>query len=253
MWKHTTKSVRGSAHHINGLPCQDASGSILVADVLICALADGAGSARLSHLGSALIVDECLRFFREYFRDVETTELAMRDLGREQGEWLVESVRDRVVRTANDQNESEQEFAGTLLAAVISKNRTVFYQVGDGVWCACKSGVIGAVTWPEQGEFVGQTVFVTSSSCAKSIQCAAVEGQVDYVVGITDGLERLSLDLQGRVPHLGFWNPLIAGLRNAVSVEEFSSSLEVFLSSQRVCDRTDDDKSLALIVHEKDI
>ena len=250
MWKTATKSVRGSAHHLNGLPCQDSSDYIVLADVLICALSDGAGSARLSDIGSKIIVEESLLFFRNYFNDVEAPERALRDLGQEQGGWLIENIRKRIVRTALEHNESEQEFAGTLLVAVVGSKKTVFYQVGDGAWCACKSGVLGAVTWPEQGEFVGQTVFVTSSAALKSIQCAFIEGSVDYIIGITDGLERLSLDIQGQVPHVGFWNPLVSELRQSNLVEDFISKLEIFLSSPRVCERTDDDKSVALILHE---
>lgn len=253
MWKHTVKSVRGSAHYINGLPCQDVSGSALVADVLVCVLSDGAGSAKLSHLGSRIIVDESLQFFRDYFGKTEAPQIVMRDLGAQQGEWLIELIRERIARAAIDQSEPEHEFAGTLLVAVISQNRTVFYQVGDGVWCACKSGILGAVTWPEQGEFAGQTVFVTSSTAIKSLQCFAVEGCVDFVVGMTDGLERLSLDLQGRVPHWGFCMPLISALRHADCLSDYTSKLEAFLASPRVCERTDDDKSLALIVHEDGI
>jgi hypothetical protein len=253
MWKYTVKSARGSAHYINGMPCQDASGFIQVADVLVCALSDGAGSAKLSHDGSRIIVDKSLQFFRDYFGKTEAPPIAIRDLGAQQGEWLIEEVRDEISRVAIDRNESEQEFAGTLLVAVLGKNRAVFYQVGDGVWYICKSGILGAVTWPEQGEFAGQTVFVTSSSATKSLQCYAVENGVDYIVGMTDGLERLSLDIQARVPHRGFCEPLISALRQADCLDDFAGKLEVFLTSQRVCERTDDDKSLALIVHEDGI
>lgn len=253
MWKHTVQSVRGSAHYINGMPCQDASGIVQLADVLVCALSDGAGSAKLSHLGSRMIVDKSLQFFRCYFDKTEAPQIAMRDLGAQQGEWLIEEIRDEISRVAINRNEPEQEFAGTLLVAVIGKNRAVFYQVGDGVWCICKSGILGAVTWPEQGEFAGQTVFVTSSSATKSLQCYAVENRVDYIVGMTDGLERLSLDIQARVPHRGFCEPLISALRQAHCLNDYAGKLEVFLTSQRVCERTDDDKSLALIVHEDGI
>lgn len=253
MWKFAIKSVRGSAHEINGLPCQDASDACVVGDVLICAMSDGAGSAKLSDVGSKIIVEESLRLFGEYFGKVEAPEVVVRDIGPKQGEWLIESIRDRLARVAIERNEPEQEFAGTLLVAVITKNKSVFYQVGDGLWCVGKSGILGAVTWPEQGEFASQTIFVTSSSALQSIQCVTVEGPVDFIVGMTDGLERLTVDLQGRVPFPGFCNPLIAALRKAESVDDFSGKLVTFLSSPRVCERTDDDKTLALIVHENDL
>ena len=253
MWKHTIKSVRGSAHHVNGLPCQDASGSVQVAEVLICALSDGAGSAKLSDVGSRIVVDKSLQFFRDYFDKTEAPQIAMRDLGPQQGEWLIEEIREQIAHAAIEQNEPESEFAATLLVAVISKNKVVFFQIGDGVWCICKSGVLGAVTWPEQGEFASQTVFVTSTSAIKSLQCYAVEGHVEFVAGMTDGLERLSLDLQGKVPHRGFFMPLILALRQTECLNDYASKLEEFLASQRVCERTDDDKSLVLIVHEEGI
>lgn len=253
MWKHTVQSVRGSAHYINGTPCQDASGFLQLTGVLVCALSDGAGSAKLSHLGSKIIVNKSLQFFQDYFDNTEAPQIAMRDLGGQQGEWLIEVVRDEISRLAIDQNELEQEFAGTLLVAVISEKRAVFYQVGDGVWYVCKSGILGAVTWPEQGEFAGQTVFVTSSSASKSLQCCAIDNGFEYIVGMTDGLERLSLDMLARVPHRGFCEPLISALRQADCLNDYAEKLKVFLESKRVCERTDDDKSLALIIHEEGV
>ncbi len=253
MWKYTVQSIRGSAHYINGMPCQDASDTVQVAGFLVCALSDGAGSAKFSDFGSRIIVDKSLQFFKDYFDKTEAPQIAMRDLGVQQGEWLIEEVRDEISRVASEKNEPEQEFAGTLLVAVIGEAKSVFYQVGDGVWYICKSGILGAVTWPEQGEFAGQTMFVTSSSATKSLQCHAVENGLDYIVGMTDGLERLSLDMQARVPHRGFCEPLITALRHADCLNDYKGKLEVFLTSERVCERTDDDKSLALIVHEDGI
>jgi hypothetical protein len=219
----------------------------------MCVLSDGAGSAKHSDRGSQIAVAESVKWFRGLFEKAERPQTVIRDFGAKQGEWLIGAIREEIAQVAINQGEPEHEFAATLLVAVISKHRSVFYQVGDGAWCACKSGILGAVTWPEQGEFAGQTTFITSDAAMRSLQFIAVEGGVDFVMGMTDGLERLSLNLQGRFPHSGFCEPLISALREAGCVSEFTVKLELFLTSPRVCDRTDDDKSLALVVYEDDI
>jgi Protein phosphatase 2C len=137
-----------------------------------------------------------------------------------------------------------------LLVSVAHPEISLFFQVGDGCWSVSRGGVLGAVTWPTQGEFVGQTEFVTSPMAARSFQMGRIEGRLDFIVGITDGLERLALDLNACVPHPPFFSPLARRLKAEGNPAAFQTGLCQLLASDRVCERTDDDKSLILMVHD---
>lgn len=66
MWKTLCQSVVGSFHVQTGLPCQDYGAyKLLGQDVLIGAVADGAGSAKHSDLGAKITVKAALQFLEE--------------------------------------------------------------------------------------------------------------------------------------------------------------------------------------------
>src|SRR5688572_25758989 len=64
MWAVVSASVIGTSHEATGAPCQDASHVLRLrigdADVMLSAIADGAGSASHSQIGSAEAVQHLL-------------------------------------------------------------------------------------------------------------------------------------------------------------------------------------------------
>jgi serine/threonine protein phosphatase PrpC len=244
--KHVVAGSIGTSHLANGTPCQDSWGSRDLGDILIVAISDGAGSAKYSERGSKLVVDQALDFFADKLgtSDVST---AVEALDRDAGENVLQEIRHSLVSAARTLETTIHEMASTLLVGIFHSSRSVFYQIGDGVWCVSINGIVGAATWPDQGEFVGQTEFVTSSNARAALQFSAVNGQIDHAVGMTDGLERLSLDFAARIPHSGFIDPLVGALRSAPDMAVMEVSLLRFLTSEKICARTDDDKTLAVI------
>jgi len=231
------------------MPCQDNSGAVLIGDVLVVALSDGAGSAKFSEEGSKLIVETAHEFFSDLFNGHPEPEGLLKDLDSSDGKRLLQEIRNKLEAAAAKKTAALNDFASTMLVAVIHHSRSCFYQIGDGIWCARKSGMVGAVTWPQQGEYAGQTDFVTTSTAEASLQFSAIPGKIDFAVGMSDGLERLALDFRYCLPHLGFCEPLIKGLLASDNEVLFKDGLNLFLNSPRVLDRTDDDKTLALVAH----
>jgi hypothetical protein len=64
----------------------------------------------------------------------------------------------------------------------------------------------------------------------------------------TDGLLRLALKLPAYEPHPQFFQPLLTFAREAADETLAQTELADFLASERVCTRTDDDKTLLLAV-----
>lgn len=244
MWKTAHLSVRGSAHHINGLPCQDDC-EVVPDDPLegpvIAALSDGAGSAPYSDIGARFVVNTTLEFACE----------ALLHQGAIDAASLVTVLQSGLAALAQTQNASPHDYAATLLLAVVHPEKTFLLQIGDGCWIASRGGIWGCLTWPEQGEFVGQTTFVTSKNAADATQIIRLYHPVDHLIGMTDGLERLALDMQGQRPHPGFFAPLVNALASSTDPWIFTEQLQAFLESDRVCDRTDDDKTLVIISQQQ--
>jgi hypothetical protein len=59
-----------------------------------------------------------------------------------------------------------QDFACTLLAAVIGQNQSVFFQLGDGAMVQSLAGekdLYHCICWPQQGEYANSTNFLTDA------------------------------------------------------------------------------------------
>ncbi|WP_040549971.1 PP2C family serine/threonine-protein phosphatase [Pedosphaera parvula] len=254
MWKFANASVRGSAHLENCLPCQDWSTLRVVGpdrNVVICALSDGAGSARFADEAAQLVSEGAIEFFARELNDHPDPARVLAAYERLDGKLMIQEQQRTLQQLAAERRAPVQDFACTLLVSVAHPKISLFFQIGDGCWAASRGGILGAVTWPAQGEFVGQTEFVTSPTAASSFQMGRIDGRLDFIVGITDGLERLALDMNACIPHPPFFSPLARRLKSEMNQESFSSGLHQLLESERVCARTDDDKSLVLMVHDE--
>ena len=81
MWKYVSCEVQGRGHIKSNTPCQDKVLSFSRNGVVLILLADGAGSARLSHFGAECIVqsmpailkDAMERAYKEAGWDLETS------------------------------------------------------------------------------------------------------------------------------------------------------------------------------------
>lgn len=251
--KHVVTGSIGTSHKVNGLPCQDAWGCRELGELLIVAISDGAGSAKYAELGSRLAVDNALDYFASHFTAEPDLLTILGLLGDDTGERALTEIRRALVSEAQERDATVQDFACTLLIGIFHPFRSVFYQIGDGVWCVSANEIQGAATWPTQGEFAGQTEFITSLSAVEALQFSAVDGQIDWAIGMTDGLERLAINFGNHTPHAGFIEPLVKALRTTEDMRLMEASLVRFLDSSKICERTDDDKSLAVISYAADL
>lgn len=69
VWKSVCCEVQGSGHKAAGLPCQDKTCKMVRNGVYVIALADGAGSARLSHYGAERVVRDASEYLAEHFQE----------------------------------------------------------------------------------------------------------------------------------------------------------------------------------------
>lgn len=232
-----------------GTPCQDASRvETHGADesILICAISDGAGSALHAAEGARIVVDAWMEHMSGLAHSAASADALDAMIGAEMLPPMFSRIRQRINGAAEAAGVEPYEFSATLLGAVLTPKGGAVAQVGDGCWVARFGGVLGCVTWPSAGEFAGQTDFATSENAWASTQWVRFDQPLEALAGFSDGLERIVLRHAERIPVEGFFLPLFRAIQSeGLAVQ---TQIEGILRSERICARTDDDKSLALIV-----
>lgn len=238
LWRVLAASVAGSGHIERDARCQDAHRvAVTAAGDLVIAVADGAGSAPRSDEGARVAVDaavDCVVAAAE--GETELQEAAVRA--------AVAAARD-AVHAADPRD--PRDLATTLAVVVAAGDRVLAAQVGDGAVVLQRDGgdleVLGPV---DRAEFLNETCFLTSTGWEDELRVdVAPAAGLAGVAVMTDGLQLLALDMAAGAAHAGFFAPVFAW---AAGGEGSDDELAGFLASERVCARTDDDKTLVVAV-----
>lgn len=180
---------------------------------------------------------------------VPNTERKPPDALRRVSECLVGALTraQEAVEEAAATNESQPgDLATTLMVAVAGPGVTGAAQIGDGaVVVGTSAGELLSLTTPTNGEFINETVFLTSPGARRRFQVNVLPFAASHLAAFTDGIEMLALKMPAAKPHPRFFAPLFRYL-SGVSEEEAQRGIEQLLSSPRVSERTDDDVTLVL-------
>jgi hypothetical protein len=248
-WCWAAARAIGTAHLESGTPCQDAfavqalrlaSGS----EVLVASLADGAGSAERADAGARLATSLCVEVVAEALAhgaaDVKDPAALLR--------FAAEQARLAVAALAGHEEQDVADFASTLLVALLHAEGGAIGQIGDGAIVARNGG--GAwqpILWPDHGEYVNTTRFLTDPDGLDHLRVEEVHGCVESVCLFSEGIERLVLDLGTRTAHAPFFEAIFKRLGDDPQpghAARISRELTAFLGSEAVNSRTDDDKSI---------
>ncbi|MES2788537.1 MAG: PP2C family serine/threonine-protein phosphatase [Planctomycetota bacterium] len=246
MWKLVSASVQGSSHKQSGQPCQDfAFGRCLRQNdesILVVVCADGAGSSSHSDVGSQLACHNMYRLIANAIDDGLTPAEVTRELVLD---WH-KQVHIDLSFEAEIKGVSLRDVACTLLTAIVGTKVAVFSQIGDGAIVVRTDDGYAPVFWPQSGEYANTTNFITQECFDLNLDFKKLEVSPDEVSLFTDGIQPLVLDYVGKRAHEPFFAAMFRDLRSADDVDQLSVPLLQFLSSQRVNERTDDDKTLVL-------
>ena len=190
MWNLLDSTRQGRSHVKQGTPCQDKTYCQSYDDVYVITLADGAGSARLSHYGAECvtkcIADE-LGWNFESYRDETEARIAK--------ERLFQEISGSLQQIAELHDCQLKDLASTLLAVAVKDERYIILHLGDGVIGYCKDGVLKVASAPNNGEFANTTVFTTSSDACSQMKVfrGALNGINGFVL-MSDGPEACLYD-----------------------------------------------------------
>lgn len=185
MWKSVSCEVQGLGHIRNNVLCQDKTLCLENNGVNVIVLADGAGSARLSHLGAVYVVETVSEFlsnnFNGLFECSDSVEVKVSILG---------SVRAKLREKSDELGCAISDLASTLLFVAVSDNRYIIGHIGDGVIGYLDGITLRVASLPNNGEFANETVFITSINADNAFNL--FKGKVQSIIGfviMSDGTE----------------------------------------------------------------
>lgn len=245
-WKVLAESVQGVSHEKSGAMCQDSHFFLRQPEnVLIAAVADGAGSATHAEIGAALAARTAVEALAHGYTRPE--------LQRARTKWepilltAMTAARDAVAGHAHSLGVDPRELASTLILLLATPEYVVVSQIGDGaVVVEGADGELKALTKPQTGEYLNETIFLVSPDALDQAQTAKWIGQVRFLAAFSDGLQMLALRMRDNTPYRPFFAPLFRFLQDQSEMEEAGRQLRSFLTSSRITDRSDDDITLLL-------
>ena len=245
MWNVIQCAAQGRSHIKSDIPCQDKTYSAFDNDTQVIALADGAGSAKLSHYGAETVTKficlELTEKFDTYFSDND---------GASVKQQLIEGMLKSLSKTANQLECEIIELASTLLFVAIKNNQFIIAHIGDGVVGYLENDEMKIASQPENGEFVNTTVFTTSKDAIKTMKLIKGPlGEIQGFVLMSDGTETSLYSKKER--KLADVLKKIMQMSTIISVDKVQEQLEQSFENV-IVNATTDDCSIAMLVKRND-
>ncbi|MEH2401715.1 PP2C family serine/threonine-protein phosphatase [Nostoc sp.] len=259
-WKAIRRSEIGTSHQKQGIGCQDYGNYRSFDDVIVGAVADGAGSAKYSDIGSRLAVETVLKCFCDINespeRQEEIEQAFSQPLSKEEAHKVFAKIVNQVItelqKQAHEGDYSINDLACTLLVFVATPDWVAAMQIGDGfIVRRSQESEYQLLFQPDKGEFANETTFITSTNAVKNMQVEVISEKQEFICASTDGLEKVAIRLSDWKPFLPFFKPLEEYLHESVNLKEDKYLME-FLNSERLNSRTDDDKTLLLCLFDRE-
>ena len=248
-WRYINASVIGTSHEKSGIPCQDEciSGEVEKTDGLkafIAVVSDGAGSARYGREGAITVCEYIYETVQNWFKNDATIQMTSQD---EVKGWIIKA-RAHLEEIAKKDSLTIRDYACTILCTVISPEGAIYFQIGDGAIVIFEGGEYRPVFWPQSGEYVNMTNFITDSDASEYVQIEISPTVPLEVALFSDGLQHLALHFETKTAYLPFFEPMFLHLRKEPLgfSENLTNQLALFLQSKTINERTDDDKTLIL-------
>jgi hypothetical protein len=239
-WAVCGASVVGDTHHRRGLGCDDAYGYGLCGDLVVAAVADGAGSvtgtsAWGSYTACQSVVRNALRgaFRRDFATDPSGHRAQMR--------WLFERALAHVGRRADAMNVDLQLLSTTLSVVVANRRHAVLGQIGDGVIAVETDQGIATMLVESKDEYANTTWFLQSDKAFEaSFRTAKLQGVTAFALS-TDGMSYKITDIATGEAYEPFFRGSWKHVRAGSSSAHFAALLRGITD-----DQTGDDKTMVL-------
>lgn len=238
-------STIGPGHIVKDIPCQDScSYKVLPNKLGIIAVADGLGSALMSDVGSKIAVETAIS---EAVKIIDENN----DIDFEVGLLhTAKSARDALESYAEKNECNLRDLACTLIVVFYSNENAGVAHIGDGGVVAKTKNNLTLVSQPGESEYANEVVPLTSNNWEKNLRIVSNIPDIEMLAVFTDGCQRASLlkTKDGFEPFEQFFDPLFEYALNVDELDQGNSDVEELLSSKKLSDNSEDDKTLVILV-----
>ncbi len=189
-WTWAGATAIGTAHQRTGAPCQDAFACRVArspsgTEILIAALADGAGSSERAEAGARLATSIFVDVVAEHLEERNGSALPACELVR----TGIAAAHTAVSAMASHEDRAIDDFASTLLVAILHSGAGAIGQIGDGavVFSRGTERPWEPALWPDHGEYVNTTRFLTDADAFEHLRVVELTGPVGSVCLFSDG------------------------------------------------------------------
>jgi len=188
--------VQGRGHIKNNTPCQDRTYSIIDEknNFSFLALADGAGSCKLSHIGAEIVTKKVAELFHENYDKLLLLE------SENVKKYIISNLIIKLDEYAKKEKINIKDLSSTLLFVAIKNDSYISGHLGDGViGYLTNNDEIEVLSYPENGEFSNATYFVPSNDSHNFLKL--FRGKLDKVNGfvlMSDGSEESLYDKKNK-------------------------------------------------------
>ena len=240
-------SVIGPLHIEKGIPCQDACAfSILPCGLGVIAVADGLGSASMSEVGAKLAVEAAVQSVNDALAESDTPHTPLEEIVS----CAVHSARKMLEQKSVEEQRTLRDLACTIIVTVFEADRLAVGHIGDGAVVGQAKDGLQLLSCPGESEYTNEVVPLTSSDWLESLRIVPTVSGVECVAVFTDGCQRAALrrSLDKLEPFAGFFDPIFSYARELLDQAEAEREIRALLSSKKMCENSEDDKTLVVAV-----
>ncbi len=246
VWVVGGASVQGTMHKVTGLPCQDFNTFLIHKDFVFLAIADGAGTSKLGHLGAQFagntFLQLCVKKFVEQNCPPEKMQSTLAD--------LIDHLHHLLIEHAHQINSPIKDLATTFSGCIATPHHLIAAQIGDGFLVAKNHETFDLLLWEDNKEFINETHFLTEKNYVAHFTTAH---NCSFIALGTDGISNIAVDPRERQGFKGFFQPFKEYLESMPFHDHIHSELKSFLASDRLNSKTDDDKTLLVAQWVEDV
>jgi hypothetical protein len=243
-------SVVGPLHVQKSIPCQDACAfESLPPESAVIAVADGLGSASRSDIGATEAVRVAVQTAKEMILGQQIEESKLGGVVRA----AVASARKAIEDKAIEEQCSVRDLACTIIVVAIRGDSMTVAHIGDGAVVASTVDGLRIISPPGESEYANEVVPLTSKDWEESLRIVPLVTGVQCLGVFTDGCQRAALrkSADGLQPFDRFLGPIFSFAQELEDLAEGEEEIRALLSSQKICDNSEDDKTLILAVVKK--
>lgn len=234
-------------HSKRDLPCQDACAFGVAGNRgVVIVVADGLGSAAKSEIGASIAVGSAFQYCTDAIATTRTGEVDLQDIVRD----AAAHARNAMEMYAQERSCELRDLACTLIVVMVLGSRLVLAHIGDGAVVTQGEAGFTLVSGPEESEYTNEVVPLTTAEWQPSLRIKESNSALLGVAVLTDGCQRAAfLRAEGTlVPFDKFFGPVFDYARQTCESAEGSHEIVELLSSAKLCEHSDDDKTLVVAV-----